>query len=101
MKRLFFGFLLLTACVEQELPPQERNIDVYPNPAREVVHVRVQNLTAPSTLKIVDPEGRVIHSEPVFDEAAISLQDSPDGKYFAILLEGSKVVQKTFLKRSK
>jgi hypothetical protein len=62
--------------------PGATGIRVYPNPARDVLEV--QHLTAPGTLQLTDPSGRVLLTQPVDGDqqaCTLHLPASEDGIY--------------------
>lgn len=80
------------ASVVNAVEENEWSIGVYPNPAKDVVHVQGGN----GTVKLFDQTGRLMHSAAHNNNTTIAVQHFPKGLYFIHVVgeNGSTAVQK-------
>ncbi len=74
---------------------------IFPNPAIEELNVQLhQAFQKPSTLRVIDSQGRILQSYdfPVLSTASIHLGDIPPGHYFLeLLVQGQSIGMERFV----
>ncbi|MCW5908933.1 MAG: T9SS type A sorting domain-containing protein [Chitinophagales bacterium] len=72
------------------------SIQLYPNPAQQIVVVETE--TPASVLTITDVSGRVVLSKPLLDTTEVlDVSALPNGMYAAVLSTNGKIASKTFV----
>jgi len=69
------------------------DINVYPNPAKNFVHIRVGD-TEQAALRVYDILGSVVKSEKLSNDNIVDIRDLPQGMYVFRIYSGSKTIDK-------
>lgn len=80
---------------------QERDLRVYPNPTRSVVHLDVlDRFPGPRTIELLTVQGQVLvrREEGPSDYIDLSLADHPDGIYIIRISSGDRVLSRKVVK---
>ncbi len=83
----------------------ENNIDIYPNPASDVIYIQTGELEAGKLvqMQLVDITGRVVLSQELesgYDDISVNVQDYPQGLYFVALnIDGNRITRRIMLAR--
>ena len=90
---------ILTAVKDRQKQTVELNL--YPNPSSNIIHVVIENYkpTSTASIKIYDMQGKEVkHIASIDSENSISIEDLAPGKYILNLIDRSKkVANKTFV----
>jgi len=68
------------------------NISVFPNPASDIVHFRMESVNKERLFQFTNTLGQVIYSETIMNKEDISVSDLKGGIYFYSLIEDKTVV---------
>lgn len=75
------------------------NVKLYPNPAQDVIHIKMSNNLTIGSLKITDNQGRQVSVQNK-DMTVINISSLQSGLYFlSITTDSGKLVNKKFIKR--
>ena len=85
--------ILITAIEPQSIFP---GLNVFPNPAEDVLNIKLPNQTLPVSVQLVDVNGQVAYEqEPVTgDKLSIDVSGYRSGVYVLVLRSGGKAVQR-------
>ena len=80
--------------------PQESNLDIYPNPATDVLNIRCNSCFAGSEIQIFNLSGQLLHSEKLSGQSAsINLSNFDSGIYVVKVQGENSVATERFIKQ--
>lgn len=91
----FFAIDQMTYATDAGIEETQEVVNIYPNPATEVLNVKNSSLF--NRYEIVSIDGRMIINEPL-NSNQILVNDLPSGNYFVRLI-GEKVTTQSFIKK--
>ena len=65
-------------------------VEVFPVPATDVVHLRLQGATGEALLQVFDPTGKVLHSKTINGEHTLPVENLAAGVYFYRVTSGQE-----------
>ncbi len=89
--KFFTNTMDFSVGLENEM--SKTDINVYPNPAKNFVHVRVGD-TEQAALRVYDILGSVVKSEKLSNDNIVDIRDLPQGMYVFRIYSGSKTIDK-------
>lgn len=90
--------ILVTAIEPEEVFP---GLSIFPNPAKDVLHIKLPNQTKPVDIQLVDANGKPVYESKSAVGSRLSLDVSgyKSGVYVLVLESGSKVVKRKIVIR--
>jgi hypothetical protein len=79
---------------------QQHLAKIYPNPAKDVLHISLQNQSAPVHINIFNTTGVLVSTVDSKDKTgiAIPVQQLPSGLYFCEVRQGTAIIKNAFMK---
>lgn len=83
-----------------EIPNIDIVMDVFPNPAYDVVHLKIDALEQDLSLRLIDGRGKLLRVQEITQqETAVSVVDLPVGTYYLeVFLESNRFKTITLIK---
>ncbi|UKB82040.1 alkaline phosphatase family protein [Chryseobacterium sp. MEBOG06] len=80
------------------------NFKIYPNPANSEINIKFKSVENKINIHIIDFSGKVLVTKAAASstgnyEEMINISNLTNGSYFIVVTEGSKRIQKTFIKK--
>ena len=81
--------------------PAAQNLNIYPNPADDVINIELPEVETKGLVTITDAQGRILCSLSTNGQSSlqINLSNLESGIYFVTLKNGDKILQKEFVLR--
>lgn len=81
-------------------PVTKSSINLYPNPASDILNIEVQSLSTQSEIEIIGIDGKVVKSIKLINlKTSISISNIPKGIYLCRLYNGTEISNSKFIKQ--
>jgi hypothetical protein len=70
--------------------------EIYPNPAGNTVHLKVNDLSSTFTVSVYSVTGQLVYSAK--DKSDLDISEFPKGFYYVVVMERDKVSSGRFVK---
>ncbi len=79
-------------------PDSNSTIKLYPNPARDILHLEYNMVNRPVKVELLSSTGKVLKDFTLYGEITLSIEDLESGLYFIRLKKDSEIIIQKFIK---